>query len=133
MASFQVRDSRKQSAGQSALIERRSRVRFPFELRVQFRSLEPGYRLWGTGQLINMSSGGLLVSSEHQMIIGTPVELNIDWPTRLDGRLPLQLIAAGTVTRCDPFRFAIVLERHHFRLAGGAAGKRREDQTPAAC
>ena len=128
MASF-----RKQSYGQSALIERRSRVRFPFELRVQFRSLDPGYRPWGTGRLINMSSGGLLVSSQHEMIIGTRVELNIDWPTRLDGRLPLQLIAAGTITRCDSFGFAAVLERYHFRLAGGAAGKRREEQRPAAC
>jgi hypothetical protein len=129
---FQPRDSRKQGAGQPALIERRSRVRFPFELRVQFRSLAPGYRPWGTGRLSNMSSGGLLVSSQHEMVIGTLVELNIDWPTRLDGRLPLQLVAAGTVTRCDPFQFAVVLERYHFRLAGGAAGKRREDQRPAA-
>ena len=125
MASF-----RKQSYRQAALFERRSRVRFPFELRVQFRSLDPGYRPWGNGRLINMSSGGLLVSSEHEMIIGTPVELNIDWPTRLDGRLPLQLVAAGTVTRCDSFRFAVVLERHHFRLAGG---QRRQDPRPAAC
>jgi hypothetical protein len=80
-----------------------------------------------------MSSGGLLVSSRHEMIIGTLLELNIDWPTRLDGRIPLQLVAAGTVTRCDSFRFAVVLERYHFRLAGGAAGKSAQDQRPAVC
>jgi len=70
-----------------------------------------------------MSSGGLLVSSRHEVITGTRVELNIDWPTRLEGRIPLQLIAIGKVSRCDPFRFAVVLERHHFRLAGNSANQ----------
>lgn len=133
MASIQARDSRRQGYGQSALIERRSRVRFPFELRVRFRSLDPGLPLSGTGRLVNMSSGGLLVASRHEMIIGTLLEVNIDWPTRLDDRIPLRLIAAGKVTRCDSFRFALILERYHFQLAGRAAGKSGQEQRTAVC
>ena len=133
MASMQARDSRRQGHGQSAPIERRSRVRFPFELRVRFRSLDPGHPLSGTGRLVNMSSGGLLVASRHEMILGTLLEVNIDWPTRLDDRIPLRLIAAGKVTRCDSFRFAVILERYHFQLAGRAAGKSGQEQRTAVC
>jgi hypothetical protein len=52
--------------------------------------------------------------------------LSIEWPTRLDGRIPLQLVAAGRVTRSDPSHFAVVLERYHFRLAGSSEIKRQE-------
>ena len=106
---------------QSDVVERRTRLRFPFDLRVRFRSLEQVYPVAGTGWVRNMSSGGVLVAYQHAMSQGTPLELNIDWPSRLDGRIPLQLIAVGTVLRCDPLSFAVGLERYHFRIAGKPA------------
>ena len=133
MAAIQARDSRRKGYSQSALTERRSRVRFPFELRVRFRSLDPGRPLSGTGRLVNMSSGGLLVASRQEMITGTLLEVNIDWPTRLDDRIPLRLVAVGRVTRCDPLNFAVILERYHFQLAGGAAGKLGQHPRTAVC
>jgi hypothetical protein len=65
-----------------------------------------------------MSSGGLLVDYTHEISAGTPLELSIDWPTRLDGRIPLQLIVIGTVVRCGLYSFAVGIERHYFRIAG---------------
>jgi hypothetical protein len=68
-----------------------------------------------------MSSGGILVAYQQEISAGTPLELNIDWPTRLEGRIPLQLVAEGTVLRCDPFSFVVGLERYQFRIAGKQA------------
>lgn len=99
-------------------VERRATLRFPFELRVDFRSLGKTYPVAGIGRVRNISSGGVLVAYQHEISAGTPLELNIDWPTRLDGRIPLQLVAAGTVVRCELFGFAVGLERYYFRLAG---------------
>ena len=100
-------------------MERRSRVRFPLELRVRFRTLGKRDPVAGIGSVVNMSSGGVLVAFQHEISAGTPVELNIEWPAALDGRVPLRLVAVGTVVRCEIASFAVGLERHHFRTTGG--------------
>jgi hypothetical protein len=116
---MKANDHREASDGKGA-IERRSRLRFPFELSVSFRTLGHAYPVTGVGRIVNMSSTGVLIAHQHQISAGTLVELNIDWPTRLDGRVPLRLIAIGTVVRCERFSFAVGLERHCFRIAGRA-------------
>jgi hypothetical protein len=112
---------RAEDSDRQDLAERRMRLRFPFELPVRFRSLGRVYSVAGAGWVRNMSSGGILVTYPHEISAGTPLELHIDWPTRLDGRIPLHLIAVGTVVRCDLFSFAVGLERYYFRTAGKSA------------
>lgn len=62
-----------------------------------------------------MSSGGVLVVSEHEISAGLELELNIEWPFLLDGRVPLQLVASGKVVRCDASSFALKVTSHQFR------------------
>jgi hypothetical protein len=62
-----------------------------------------------------MSSAGVLVASETQLRPGARVELSIEWPSLLDGQVPLQLVAAGTIVRCEASYFAVRLIRHQFR------------------
>jgi hypothetical protein len=62
-----------------------------------------------------MSSGGILVVSQHAIVVGELVELRIEWPLLLDGRIPLQLIATGRVLRGGTSHFAAAFERHEFR------------------
>lgn len=69
------------------------------------------------GRVTNMSSRGILISCPDEIIVGTPLELNIDWPIKLDGRVPLRLIVIGTVMRCGLFNFAVGIERYYFRIA----------------
>src|SRR6476659_8792392 len=95
--SIKTKDNRGRAFDQTNLVERRSRLRFPFELRVRFRTLGRNYPVAGMGRVVNMSSGGLLVSCQDEVPAGAPMELNIEWPTRLDGRVPLHLVAIGTV------------------------------------
>src|SRR5664279_2498968 len=97
------------------VIERRSRVRFPLELPVCYRTLDRQRRLVGRGWVLNMSSGGVLVAAPHEISAGTPLELSIEWPFLLEGRVPLQLVGSGKVVRCETFGFALLLSRHQFR------------------
>lgn len=100
---------------QSEVLERRSKVRFPLELRVRYRSLARRCPASGTGMVVNISRSGVLVSSEHAIREGARVELNIEWPSLLDGRVPLQVVTVGRVVRCEPSSFAVVLARYQFR------------------
>ena len=117
---------------QAEVLERRSKVRFPLELKVRYRSLARRCPAVGTGVVMNMSRSGVLVSSEHGISEGVQVELSIEWPSLLDGRVPLQVVTVGRVVRCEPSSFAVVLARYQFRttkktslpiqLVGGACG-----------
>jgi hypothetical protein len=99
----------------SAGSERRIKFRYPLDLTVRYRccSVEP--LLFGEGLAVNISSGGVLVASQHQMSVGALVELSIEWPLLLDGRIPLQLMAFGRVLRSGDCHFAASVERHEFR------------------
>ncbi len=99
----------------SAGSERRIKFRYPLDLTVRYRcrSVEP--LLFGEGLAVNISSGGVLVASQHEMSVGALVELSIEWPLLLDGRTPLQLMAFGRVLRCGDRHFAASVERHEFR------------------
>ena len=100
---------------QMAVLERRSKVRFPLELRVRYRSLTRRFPAVGTGMVRNISRNGVLVSSEHEISEGMRVELNIEWPSLLDGRVPLQVVTVGRVVRCEASSFAVVLAQYQFR------------------
>ena len=134
-ASIEAKDDRTRFFDQAG-IERRARLRFPFKQRVRFKTLEHSYPVVGIGWVVNISSNGVLVACQHEVDAGTQLEMNIDWPTRLDGRVPLHLVVVGKVVRSELFNFAVVLERYHFRIAGrtlltaepyGASGQQREN------
>jgi hypothetical protein len=98
-----------------ALSERRIKLRYPLDLSVRYRCPSAGSLISGEGLAINLSSGGVLVASQHQMNVGALVEIRIEWPLLLDGRTPLQLIAMGRVLRRGSSHFAASFERHEFR------------------
>lgn len=72
--------------------------------------------LVGVGRTLNVSSRGLLIASEQQFVQhGSRLQISLEWPTRLHGTTPLQLIAMCRVIRCEPSEFAVRLERYQFR------------------
>jgi hypothetical protein len=100
--------------------ERRSKVRYPLELNIRYRYFAGGSLRFGAGRTINVSSGGVLVASTriippHEMSVGENVEMSIEWPPLLDGRISLQLFAVGWVVRRRPFDFAVSFERYQLR------------------
>jgi|HubBroStandDraft_6_1064221.scaffolds.fasta_scaffold565006_2 hypothetical protein len=115
MAFVQAGDYRVKVMPRPVPVERRSRVRFPLELRVRYRTLGRGEPITGEGWVVNVSSGGVLVAYRDEIRAGTPMELNIEWPSRLDGRVPLQLVMSGRVVRCELSGLAVALSRYSFR------------------
>jgi len=95
--------------------ERRVKVRYPLDLSVRFRYAHAGSLFAGAGLTVNLSSGGALVASKHRIHVGALVEMSMEWPSLLDGRVSLQLIAVGRVVRKEPSFFAVSFERHEFR------------------
>lgn len=101
--------------GRPILAERRFKFRYPLELGVRFCSSSAGPSFSGAGVVVNLSSGGILVASEHEVTEGALVEMRIEWPSLLNGRVPLQLVAVGRILRRDASQFAATFERHQFR------------------
>jgi hypothetical protein len=106
-------------ADQSIPAERRLKFRFPLDLTVRFRPLS-GSLFLGAGRAANVSSGGVLVVSQqavsqHEISLGALLEISIEWPSLLDGKIPLQLFAVGRVVRHRAFDFAAAFEEHQFR------------------
>ena len=95
--------------------ERRSNSRFPLELPVRYRTLGRGNPLEGEGWVVNMSSGGVLIGYHNKIRPGNRVELSIEWPSLLDGRVPLRLVTVGKVVRSEASGCAIVMARYQFR------------------
>jgi hypothetical protein len=100
--------------------ERRLNARYPLDLSVRFRSFPKGPLLFDVGRTVDVSSGGVLVVSEHvvsleEIGMGALVEMSMEWPPLLDGRIAMQLFAIARVVRRRPFDFAASFERYEFR------------------
>jgi hypothetical protein len=96
-------------------LERRSKARYPIQLAVNYRTLDPGREITGSGRSIDMSSGGLLISCPARFPIGTVLKVTVEWPSLLDGATPLQLVTVGRVARSGESSFAMTFEHYQFR------------------
>jgi len=96
--------------------DRRSSERMSIERDVQYRSLSRGQvDAEAEGKTLNISSSGILFTTQHLLSPGRRVEIAIDWPAELDNKCALRLIARGRVVRFDGDRAAIEILQHEFR------------------
>ena len=99
--------------------ERRGANRFPIRQQVHYQVLRRrGMRESGWGQTINISSSGVLFTTTHKLPPKVVVELDIDWPAKLDNRLSMKLVARGCVIHSGPDYSAIEIDKHEFRIKG---------------
>ncbi|MCX6624063.1 MAG: PilZ domain-containing protein [Acidobacteria bacterium] len=105
--------------------DRRSSDRFPIEREVRFRVLskKTGDEA-GTGRTINMSSSGVLFTTDKMLLPGKRLEISVSWPAQLDNVCPLKLVARGRVVRYEPGMAAIEIQQYEFRTQGGGGGLR---------
>jgi len=78
----------------------------------------------GTGQTIDLSSGGILFDPGRQLPVGLNVELAISWPVLLRNEAPMQLIVSGRIVRAGQNRVAVSMAQHEFRTSGMSVDKR---------
>ena len=100
-------------------VERRSADRFPIEREVRYRILNKrNSHEEGTGKTINISSNGVLFTTDQILIPGKRLELSISWPAQLDNKCQLKLVARGRVARLEQGRAAIEIQQYEFRTQG---------------
>lgn len=100
-------------------MERRSADRFPIEREVRYKVLNKrSGPEEGTGKTINISSNGVLFTTDQILIPGKRLELSISWPAQLDNKCQLKLVARGRVARLEQGRAAIEIQQYEFRTQG---------------
>jgi c-di-GMP-binding flagellar brake protein YcgR len=102
--------------------ERRLKKRFPIEQEVRYKMLY-GQRIaeTGAGRTVNISSGGVMFTTENVLTAGMPVELSMNWPVLLHDSCPMKLMIYGCVIRSNEKGAAVAIERYEFRTQGSRA------------
>ncbi len=98
--------------------ERRGSDRFPIEREVRYKVLNrKNADEMGFGKTVNMSSNGVLFTTDQYLLPGRRLELSISWPAQLNSNVPLKLVARGRVVRCEEGKAAIEIHQYEFRTA----------------
>jgi signal transduction histidine kinase len=102
-------------------IDRRAKSRYPIECELEYhvlRSLKSRKPIsTNTGNTIDFSSDGVLFYTQEPLCLGAAIQVILNWPATLDGRIPLRLYILGNVVRSDRDRAAVRIVSHEFRLA----------------
>ena len=98
--------------------ERRSHQRYPITLDVEFKAAdETGAQRKGFGRTINISSRGILLDVSDPLPHQGLIQLSINWPSLLNGSIPLQLLMYGNIVRVAGNRIGVRVIGHEFHLA----------------
>jgi hypothetical protein len=96
-------------------VDRRLSARFPMERQIQFKSQGSRSALIGSGTTVNMSSRGVLFTTDRPLPEGEPVTLEVGWPVLLDAAVPLKLVTRGRVVWCENSHTAVRFDNWEFR------------------
>ena len=98
------------------MAERRKSSRFPIERELRYKTLNQRSEiLAGSGKTLNISSSGVLFTSDHDLPVGTRLEVSISWPAQLNEKCLLNLVARGRVTRHTKGQLALQIQQYEFR------------------
>jgi hypothetical protein len=99
----------------TAMSERRTSGRFPIEREVRYKVISRRGQEAGTGKTVNISSSGILFSTEQPLETGKQVEISVAWPAQLNNQTPLKLVARGRLVRVEDHRAALEIQHYEFR------------------
>jgi hypothetical protein len=102
--------------------ERRASVRFPIQSEVRYLLNNEAPIASGNAHTLDISSHGVLFTTEQRLTVGSIVELSIGWPAKLDETCPIHLAILGRVVRSDAGTAACTIERFQFRTQASPNG-----------
>jgi hypothetical protein len=101
--------------------ERRKKIRFPIHRELRYKLLDNGVLVGtGTGQSVNMGSGGVGFAVDQELKPGTLIELSISWPVLLDDNCPMRFVVFGRVLRSAGRRASCSIDKYEFRTQARA-------------
>ena len=80
---------------------------------------------------VNMSSRGILLTTQRPLRYGLRIEVRLDWPAKLDNKVQLILLVVGKVVRCDKRRVALTIQHYEFRTVPKNAVSRKKPDPSA--
>lgn len=105
-------------------LDRRRSARYPIEREIRFvvsSRRKTDNNEVGSGRTINISSNGILFSTNQHITAGSRIKMAVDWPVKLENNCQLKLSAFGRVVRCDDGTAAVEIEQYEFRTRGTQA------------
>jgi c-di-GMP-binding flagellar brake protein YcgR len=104
---------------------RRKNSRFPIVREIRYRVASRENLLEsGAGATVNISSGGVLFTTEKPLVPGRRIEVAISWPAELNRNTALKLVARGRVVRVEDDKAAAEIHNFEFRTAGLTGGSK---------
>jgi c-di-GMP-binding flagellar brake protein YcgR len=98
---------------------RRKTSRFPIVREIRYRvSTKENLFEAGVGSTVNISSAGVLFSTEKALLPGRRVEVAISWPAELNRNTALKLVARGRIVRTEDGMAAAELQNFEFKTMG---------------
>lgn len=83
--------------------QRRDKLRFPIEQDVQYQCVKRDrLSAVGVGKTLQISSREVHFTTQHLLMQGERVLLDVDWPARLDSTCLMKLQIYGPVVRSEP-------------------------------
>jgi hypothetical protein len=108
--------------------ERRQKFRFPIQRELRYKIVRDGQVLdSGTGQTINIGSGGVAFRLDRALAPGRYIQLSVSWPVLLEGSCPMRLVAYGRILRSAGGRCACTIDKYEFHTQA------RLVRTPGPC
>jgi hypothetical protein len=108
--------TKRQSKAAAASEERRGKLRFPMQRDLRYKLLKDGATTEsGTGETVDLGSGGVGFSIGREVPAGVFIELSISWPVLLEESCPMRLIVFGRVVRSDNGKSACTIDKYEFR------------------
>lgn len=99
--------------------DRREHRRYQLQMELKWKLIRRRRVLdTGTGQMIDVSSGGILFDAGRPLPEGLKVKLSISWPVLLNNVTPMQLVANGKIVRSNGRLVATHTVQHEFRTTG---------------
>lgn len=96
--------------------ERRAKRRFPIVCDVRYKMMEDQVvAAVGSGQTVDIGSGGVAFLAEGPLTPARSVELSISWPVLLDERCAMRLMVFGRVLRCTGEKAVCTIDKYEFR------------------
>jgi len=110
------------NSNETVQADRRNSDRFPIEREVRFRVMNKrGGEETGDGRTLNISSSGVLFTTEQMLLPGRRLEVSINWPAQLNNKCALRLVARGRIVRFEKGVAALEIQQYEFRTASASA------------
>lgn len=99
--------------------DRRLNRRFNLQLPMTYRVSQKGSVLRaGAAVTSDISVNGIRFRCRKPIPVGAHAELNVEWPAKQGGEVPVTLAATGFVVRCEDGEAVVRLASRRFRIAG---------------